>query len=151
MFYQYLTPEICGCPDGRGCYSSIGTVTPEGVTSSWRGINVHSTANGYYRTVGAYIYRQICGGFNVKLFSTSNTGKAMAMDYSLLKTPPWPPVSYYQSNHKGSFVNIVFNDGHVKGVIDNAEDVNKRKFAWNGGNGGAYFVKDLWEAADAEN
>lgn len=94
--------EIFGCP-------SSNWIKPTQVKADWE----RSVANGIGPADSTYQYRGLSGGLTTyKIDSQERREKpALVMDYNVTG-------NYNYFNHKGEYVNILFTDGHVRGVPD---------------------------------
>ncbi len=98
-------------------------------------------------TKGAYLYRETDDDFNEILSHPSNAGKAVLMDFSLIRSDGTPE----EIAHSFIKTNIMFSDGHVKNAYNDASG-NKRFTAASDG----LFISDetsasidkVWDNAD---
>ena len=92
----YINAELVGCP-------SSDKRKPNKVRDDWDS----AVAAGAGVVYSAYIYRAKAGNSELRL---DRAKPALVMDCNC--------ASQDEYNHKGEYVNILFSDGHVKGVSD---------------------------------
>jgi len=94
----YLILEYIPTTDSFVCPSNSGWTSKEKVRANWDANNI---------TDCTYIYRAKSGNSELRL---DRAKPALVMDCNC--------ASQDEYNHKGEYVNILFSDGHVKGVSD---------------------------------